>query len=930
MLQNWPIRSKLVAILILPLVALTAFSAVQVRANLDNVSASDRIRALAGFSIKVNDLVDALQQERFTVAAYVGSGYQSSADSAVAIRKQVDPAIETYRTGAADLPAAATKNLRVFLDAIASQIDRLATQRRLIDTHEAQNEKTSEFYTAFIGDLLDLNAQVASGSKNADLVRAAATLVSMSRAKEALRQQAGYVAVILFLHQSNVGMIKLIQSNAGAEDAWITQFHATASQPQRDFFDQAVQTKSESVAQMRDNTVFAAQTGRPATVPPTQWLNVTGEKAGVMRDAERRIANDLSAQSESIASGSRQNAWFNGVGVLIVLVVSIGVALLVASPMIRHLRRLRRAALEIADERLPSVVKRLHQGEQVEIEAEVFPVGIRTRDEIGQVSDAFNTVHQVAVRTAVEQAAMRKSIGDTFLNLARRSQALIHRQLKVIDALERKETDPDELAELFRLDHLATRMRRHAEDLIVLSGSKPARGWRRPVPIKDVVRGAVAEVEDYTRVKVLPITGSAIGGHAVGDVIHMLAELIENATSFSPPHTPVHVSGHEVSNGSVIEVEDRGLGMTDEEYGEINDRLSNPPPFDLRTSERLGLFVVGRLAQRHGIQVRLRPSPYGGTLAIVLLPASLLREVDDTAQAAPAASRPERVGAPVLGPSLDGSIALSDPTSLSDSLSLMNDPVSLDNPLSLDDSVSLSESISLSDSVDTSELLSVSASTMPSTGGAREDRPLMDDLPVFPTIRSSWFVSEHDELGGADADTGGSGIEHPRGRLRSNPSVEPSTWVEPPSGSPAPPPLPSTRWDDGPPAAHPERSQPADRWADPPDPPQQRGLPARRRTGSTTDPFPAGGPALPQASALPAARPAKTEEPSLPKRKRRASLAPELRGTPPVDSVTPPLLAGSRSPDEIRSMMSSFQSNFGRGLQEGPNPNGSDDAKKVM
>nr|MDT0664666.1 ATP-binding protein [Micromonospora sp. DSM 115978] len=284
-----------------------------------------------------------------------------------------------------------------------------------------------------------------------------------------------------------------------------------------------------------------------------------------------------------------------------------------------------------ANVRLPGVVERLHRGEPVDASEESFPNSYPSRDEIGQLADAFSTVHRVAVATAVEQAAMRKSIGDTFLNLARRSQALIHRQLKIIDALERKETDPDELEELFRLDHLATRMRRHAEDLIVLSGSKPARGWRRPVPVKDVIRGAVAEVEDYTRVKVLPVNAGSISGHAVGDVIHMLAELIENATSFSPPHTPVHVSGHQVSNGAAIEIEDRGLGMTDEELVAINERLANPPPFDLKTSERLGLFVVGRLAERHSIKVKLRPSPYGGTMAIVLVPATLLRgeEVDE-------------------------------------------------------------------------------------------------------------------------------------------------------------------------------------------------------------------------------------------------------------------------------------------------------------
>ncbi|WP_322778067.1 sensor histidine kinase [Frankia sp. Cas4] len=914
MLQNWPIRSKLVAILILPLVALTIFSAIQVRTNLASVSASDRIRTLAGFSVKVNDLIDTVQQERFATTAYVGSGYRNRADDAVATRTKVDPAIETYRAALAALPAGATEDLRVALDTIAGQIAGLGPQRKLIDTREAQTEKNSDFYTALIGDLLDLDAHVATGSKSADLVSTAATLVSISRAKEAVELQRGSVAQILFLHQSNVGLIKLIQSNGGAEEAWLKEFRDTATQSEQDFFNQAVGPTANQMVQIRDETVFASQLGRPPTVDPLQWLPVTGTKIEKLRQVERLIADNLAAKSNAIASSATRDAWLGGVGVALVLAVSIGISLLVASPMIRQLRRLRGAALEVAHKSLPEVVERLHQGEQVDIDNEVFPIVVQTKDEIGQVADAFTTVHQVAVRTAVEQAAMRKSIGDTFLNLARRSQALIHRQLKVIDGLERKETDPDELAELFRLDHLATRMRRHAEDLIVLSGSKPARGWRRPVPLKDVVRGAVAEVEDYTRVKVLPISGSAVGGHAVGDVIHMLAELIENATSFSPPHTPVHVSGHEVSNGCVVEVEDRGLGMTDEEYSAVNERLSNPPPFDLQTSERLGLFVVGRLAQRHSIQVQLRPSPYGGTLAIVLLPTALLRAADGTTIESNPATYEEGAG-----PVPAGSFARS-----------------------FDGSAEPDEF---------GELMSVGAPVAASSNGSGDDRPLMDDLPVFATIRSSWFVSEREATG--DFSNGNRG-EPSRPRPQLSPSAEPDDWAELPGPSTQLPDS-SDKWGQ-PPDTGAHRAEPAGHWDEPVDTSTQwvtggfsdNGLSDRVHAPDSPSFPPAPplsqpsfsqpsfsqpssfspGPSSTPVSALPPAETARTDT-GLPKRTRRASLAPELRGAPTTDATTPPVLAGPRSPEEIRNMMSSFQANFGRGLQAGPNPNG-DDARKVM
>ncbi len=230
--------------------------------------------------------------------------------------------------------------------------------------------------------------------------------------------------------------------------------------------------------------------------------------------------------------------------------------------------------------------------------AEAPPLAFGT-DEIGQVGRAFNLVQETAVQVAVEQAALRRGIRDVFLSLARRSQALVHRQLTLLDTMERRETSPEELEDLFRVDHLATRMRRNAEDLIVLSGAVPGRGWRNPVPLVDVVRGAVAEVEEYERVTVAQIGSASLAGRAVGDIIHLLAELMENAPSFSPPHTMVQVSGQLVGNGFAVEIEDRGLGMSEADLDAANAQLANPPEFNLSSTARLGLYVVGRLAERH-------------------------------------------------------------------------------------------------------------------------------------------------------------------------------------------------------------------------------------------------------------------------------------------------------------------------------------------
>ena len=213
-----------------------------------------------------------------------------------------------------------------------------------------------------------------------------------------------------------------------------------------------------------------------------------------------------------------------------------------------------------------------------------------------------------------------------FVNLARRSQVLLHKQLTLLDTMERRTEDTDELADLFRLDHLTTRMRRHAEGLVILSGAAPSRQWRRPVRLMDVVRASVAEVEDYERVEVRRLPRVAVIGPAVSDLTHLVAELLENATLFSPPHTNVHVVGERVANGFALEIHDRGLGMTAEALLDANLRLAETPEFELSDTDRLGLFVVSRLAQRQHVRVSLQPSPYGGTTAVVLIPDALLTD----------------------------------------------------------------------------------------------------------------------------------------------------------------------------------------------------------------------------------------------------------------------------------------------------------------
>jgi signal transduction histidine kinase len=332
----------------------------------------------------------------------------------------------------------------------------------------------------------------------------------------------------------------------------------------------------------------------------------------------------------------------SGIG-LVALLLTIMMTTLVARGIIRRLRGLERSALALAEHQLPDVIARLRRGEDVDVAHEAPPLqtsagssphgrispdgtspGRMSRDEIGRVGASFDLVRQTAIRAAVEEASLRRGLNDMFRNLARRSQSLLHRQLALLDQMERRATDPEALDDLFQLDHLTTRMRRHAEGLVILSGAPPGRGWSSPVRMVDVMRGAIAEVEDYARVAVATRTQAALSGPAVADVIHLLAELIENAATLSPPYTSVRVSGEVVASGFAIEVEDRGLGMSPERLGEFNERLTSAPEFNPADSEQLGLFVVSQLARRHSIQVALKTSPYGGITAVVLIPAHLV------------------------------------------------------------------------------------------------------------------------------------------------------------------------------------------------------------------------------------------------------------------------------------------------------------------
>jgi signal transduction histidine kinase len=534
----------------------------------------------------------------------------------------------------------------------------------------------------------------------------------------------------------------------------------------------------------------------PVPVFASTWQEVAPSFLAGFNEAAQRDRSTLAADSRRL--GDRllvQVALAGGLG-LIALAASVFVLLRFGRRLTQELTGLHVAARSMAEERLPWIVERLRQGEAVDVQAESPPPVPGSITETARVAAAFATVQRTAVAAAVGQAELRESMNRLFLNLSRRNQSLLHRQLSMLDSMERRTSEPAELADLFRLDHLTTRMRRHAESLIILSGEVPARGWRDPVPVVDVLRAAVAEVEDYVRVEVIAESPHAMVGNAVNDVIHLLAELIENATAFSPPTTRVVVRADEVGSGFAVEVEDRGLGLTAEELTSINERLARPPEFDLSHSDQLGMFVVGRLAAKHKIKVSLRGSPYGGTTAIVLMPRGL------------------------VGPTGQGTQGTQgEPGEAIASLSARGGPVSV-----------------------------------------RGTNSGLRPVPARPV---------------------------PAGPV--------------PAGPVPPGPVPPGPTPAGPVPAGPAEQSPA----------SQPLLVGRHRTASPPEPVPLLPPAGPQAAVAGAGT-----HLGLPRRLRQASLAPQLRDSPP-QMLSAPLaqadLADARTPDQARSLMSSLQQGWQRG-----------------
>lgn len=624
-LRNTRVRTKVTALL-LSLTALWVFAAwVTLREGVNILWVT---RLDAGISQPGEPLLTELQRERRMSLSLLGAANGQNRSSLIEQRKKTDQTIGEFKkksqTRAVKL--AATSILEQRINLAHAALDEVMQSRAAVDAGSVSRSKAAEPFSGAVESIIrtyDVMATLSDQAFAADT----RNLIKYLRARELISLEdaflTGSIATGRLTGPEYAELVQLIGHRRAATNRAIADLQDTDAKAFR------LLSEHTGLAKLNDLESQVIQRGtRISSIPPAvsgQWSATVGPLEADLEKINWDAGDRLVERATPIAVGVVIRLVLAGGLGFLAVVASVVLSVTTARHLVRQLERLRDAAHELSDVRLPKVVERLGHGEQVDVKAEAPPLEFGD-DDIGKVGQAFNAVQETAIRTAVEQAELRRGIRDILLSLARRSQALVHRQLTLLDAMERREIDAEELEDLFRVDHLATRMRRNAENLIILSGATPARGWRRPVPMVDVLRSAVAEVEDYTRVTVLPIGEVNLVGRAVADIAHLLAELIENAVSFSPPYTTAQVSGHLVASGYAVEIEDRGLGMSDENFELINRRIADPPEFNLSSSVQLGLYVVGKLAERYGVQVTLKRSPYGGTTAVVVIPRDLIEE----------------------------------------------------------------------------------------------------------------------------------------------------------------------------------------------------------------------------------------------------------------------------------------------------------------
>nr|BBJ50501.1 hypothetical protein SAVMC3_31300 [Streptomyces avermitilis] len=632
-LRNWRISTRLVSLLALPVVAATSLGALRISDSMDEIQQLDNMKLLTDMTKQATELAAALQDERDQSAGPLAHGATATDFTVKGVRQKTDRARSAFLSGTQEIDDASgngqLSGVRDSVVGLAGELSNLSSIRNVAYKDSENATQTVEGYHRLITQLLGLSQDMAEATSNPEMIQRTRALAAFSTAKEYASVQRAVIAASLPASNNTFGKLsendrQYALSALDSQESEISSFNSIYGDGYEDLTkpidsgNPTIEAADEYAKRaLSDKNGIRQQNKRSYK----DWVDDDSAKLEQMSKIELTLLNQMEQKARELRNQSEQEAIISGALILIVLGVSLVGAFVVARSMIRSLRRLQDTATKVAQDRLPELVRQLSESDPQDVDTSVESVGVHSKDEIGQVAAAFDDVHREAVRLAAEQALLRGNVNAMFTNLSRRSQGLIQRQLSLISELESREADPDQLSSLFKLDHLATRMRRNGENLLVLAGEEPGRRWTRPVPLVDVLRAAASEVEQYERIELSSVPTTEVAGRVVNDLVHLLAELLENATSFSSPQTKVKVTGHALPDGRVlIEIHDTGIGLSPEDLAAINERLAAPPTVDVSVSRRMGLFVVGRLSQRHGIRIQLRPSDSGGTTALVMLP----------------------------------------------------------------------------------------------------------------------------------------------------------------------------------------------------------------------------------------------------------------------------------------------------------------------
>jgi len=640
------VRWRLAAVIATPTLTAAILGGIQINSDLTSSQAAGRVQHLTQLNAAVVVLTQDLENERDFTAGFIAAGRGAPGTASVALKMpsqlktvyaQTDSAINTVWTQAAPVTVANGYQTTTVqdLDALLNSVrNDLPYVRTVVQKTNLPAPNAIQVYTDNIIDGANtFTGAVGDGANDTDLQSNLTTLTALMRIENQMSIQRAILNAALNATPAVLGNQELsdLEQAYQQEQAEIGDFNASTSVAEQQLYGNTVsgtevdaasgdETLAESLAENSPNQSLTAG-GKLVAITWYDDMSNTIRDAEQVANGPQGLVGSISSRANALKSHWNQELLWTTLITFLLLIIVLLVSTIVARSLTRPLRKLRSDALDVAGHRLPDVVRRLSQSEGADENVEIEPIGVNSTDEIGEVARAFDQVHREAVRLAADEAMLRGNLNAMFINLSRRSQSLIERQLSLIDSLEQSEQDSDRLSSLFRLDHLATRMRRNSENLLVLAGHEVARRWSQPVPLVDVLRAAISEIEQYERVVLNVQPGIVVVGQAVNDVVHLVAEIVENATTFSPEDTQVYVSGQPLSSGGVLlDITDNGVGISDQEMSHANWRLDNPPVVDVAVSRRMGLFVVGRLAARHGVRVRLRHAQAGGLTALIWLP----------------------------------------------------------------------------------------------------------------------------------------------------------------------------------------------------------------------------------------------------------------------------------------------------------------------